>query len=120
MGRTNMTAGKLRVALVGCGQIADAHLAEIGKLPLAEVVAVCDRERDLASQAAARFAVPKIFDDLEEMLVSTRPDVVHITTPPHTHKPIAIEVLKAGAHAYVEKPFAIDLAETEEVLAAAE
>jgi predicted dehydrogenase len=114
-----MTASRLRVALVGCGQIADAHLTEIAKLPLAEVVAVCDRERDLASQAAARFKVPQIFDDFEEMLVSTRPDVVHITTPPHTHKPIAIQVLQAGAHAYVEKPFAIDLAETDEVLAAA-
>jgi predicted dehydrogenase len=115
-----MTASRLRVALVGCGQIADAHLGEIRKLPLAEVVAVCDRERDLATQAAARFDVPAIFDDLEEMLALARPDVVHITTPPHTHKPIAIEVLRAGAHAYVEKPFAIDLAETDEVLAVAE
>src|SRR6516162_4438416 len=103
-----MTAGRLRVALVGCGQIADAHLGEIRKLPVAEVVAVCDRERDLASQAAARFQVAKVFDNLDEMLASTRPDVVHITTPPHTHKPVAIQVLRAGAHAYVEKPFAID------------
>jgi predicted dehydrogenase len=105
---------------VGCGQIADAHLGEIRKLPVAEVVAVCDRERDLASQAAARFQVAKVFDNLDEMLASTRPDVVHITTPPHTHKPVAIQVLRAGAHAYVEKPFAIDLAETDEVLAVAE
>lgn len=115
-----MTQRKLRIALIGCGQIADAHLGEIRKLACAELVAVCDRDRDLAVQAGARFEVPHIFDNVEQMLTSGRPDVVHITTPPQTHKALVLEVLKAGAHAYVEKPFTIDLAEAEEVIAAAE
>src|SRR5258708_21790211 len=105
---SNMSGRKLRVALIGCGQIADAHLGEIRKIPRAELVAVCDRERDLALQAAARFGVAGVFDDVSQMLASAKPDVVHITTPPHTHRPLATEVLEAGAHAYVEKPFAVD------------
>ncbi|MBS0260690.1 MAG: Gfo/Idh/MocA family oxidoreductase [Planctomycetes bacterium] len=115
-----MSSEKLRVALIGCGQIADAHLGEIRKLAHAEPVAVCDRERDLAVQAAARFEVPQIFDDVEQMLATARPDVVHITTPPHTHKALAIAALRGGAHVYVEKPFTVDVAEADEVIAVAE
>ena len=59
-----MKRPKLRIALIGCGQIADAHLQEIRKIDSAEAVAVCDRHPDLARQAAARFGVPGVFDDL--------------------------------------------------------
>jgi predicted dehydrogenase len=110
---------KLRVALVGCGQIADAHLQEIRKIQLAELVAVCDRECDLAEQAAARFQVRRVFDDLGAMLTHVRPDVLHITTPPHTHRRLALQALATGAHVYVEKPFTLDVAEADEVLKAA-
>jgi predicted dehydrogenase len=118
--KLSMSSVKLRVALIGCGQIADAHLGEIRKLPHAEPVAVCDRERDLAVQAAARFEVPQIFDDVDQMLSTARPDVVHITTPPHTHKTLAVAALRAGAHVYVEKPFTVDVAEADEVIDTAE
>jgi predicted dehydrogenase len=105
--------------LVGCGQIADAHLQEIGKIPCADLVAVCDAYADLARQAAARFDVPATFDNLDRMLETARPDVLHITTPPHTHAAIALRALAAGVHVYLEKPFAVDAAEAEEVLSAA-
>lgn len=111
---------KLRVALVGCGQIADAHLQEIRKLPSATVVAVCDRHIDLARQAAARFGVPAVYDDLDRMLSDVRPDVLHVTTPPHTHCPIAVQALEQGAHVYLEKPFTVDAEEAAQVLAVAE
>jgi predicted dehydrogenase len=111
---------KCKVALIGCGQIADAHLQEIRKVPCAEAVAVCDRHLDLARQAAARFGVPATFDDVGRMLAATSPDVVHITTPPHTHAAIAREALAAGAHVYIEKPFTVDAAEARALLEEAE
>jgi predicted dehydrogenase len=110
---------KLRVALVGCGQIADAHLQEVRKIADAELVAVCDRQADLAEQAAARFKAPARFTDLGELLEVTRPDVLHVTTPPHTHSGIARRALAAGVHVYVEKPFTVDAAEARELLALA-
>jgi predicted dehydrogenase len=113
-----MTA-TLRAALIGCGQIADAHLAAIRRLPSAELVATCDAHRDLAEQAAARFGAPVSFDAAGEMLARVRPDVVPITTPPHTHRELTIAALAAGAHVYVEKPFALDAREAAEMLAAA-
>jgi predicted dehydrogenase len=116
---TTNDRSNLRVAILGCGQIADAHIQEIGKITGARVEAVCDRESDLAYQAAARFAVPQYYDDLERMLSEVKPDVVHITTPPHTHFALASICLRHGSHVYVEKPFAIDADETKRLLALA-
>jgi predicted dehydrogenase len=114
-----MNDRKLKVALVGCGQIADAHLQEARKIPGVEVVGVCDRHLDLARQAAARFGVSRVFTDLDLMLEQLRPDVVHVTTPPHSHHLIARRALASGAHIYLEKPFTVDVAEADDVLDAA-
>src|SRR6185436_5383812 len=109
----------LRVAVVGCGQIADAHLQEIGHIAKAKLVAVCDQQIELADQAARRFAAPAIYDDLDEMIAKARPDVVHLTTPPQTHAPLARRLLTQGIHTYVEKPFALDLREAKAIIASA-
>jgi predicted dehydrogenase len=114
-----MTGRKVRVALVGCGQIADAHLQEARKVAGAEVVAVCDRHLVLAQQAAARFRVPATFNDLGHMLEQSRPDVLHIATPPRSHLPLARQALAAGVHVYLEKPFTVGVAEADELLRAA-
>lgn len=71
---------------------------------LGRVVAVCDRERLMAEQAANRHGVHAYYDDLDRLLAAERPDVVHITTPPGSHLAIARASLDAGAHVYVEKP----------------
>jgi predicted dehydrogenase len=115
-----MVNKKLKVALVGCGQIADAHLAEVRRIPCAELVAVCDRHLDLAKQAAARFGVPGIYEDMGQMLAATSPDVVHVTTPPHTHEAVARQILEAGSHVYIEKPFTVDAAEARSLLRVAD
>lgn len=107
---------KIRVALLGCGQIADAHLQQIQRIRTAEIVGVCDVHEDLAWQAATRFGVPQHFTNMHRMLGETRPDVVHITTPAQTHAPLAIELMQAGCHVFVEKPFTMDATEARAVL----
>jgi predicted dehydrogenase len=109
----------LRVAIIGCGQIADAHLKEIKKIAGAQVVAVCDATRDLAERAAQVFAVPGCYADVAEMLGKEKIDVVHITTPPGSHKDLAIQCLRAGVHVYVEKPFTVNATDAQAVLAVA-
>lgn len=110
----------MNIALIGCGQIADAHLQELRRIPTAHVVAVCDQHLDLARQAALRFGVERMFDSSARMLAETRPDVVHVTTPPHTHRGIVLQCLAAGAHVYVEKPFTVDADEATDIIASAE
>jgi predicted dehydrogenase len=107
---------KLNVAIVGCGKIADAHVEEIQKTDTARVAAVCDLERLMAEQIAVRYGIPDYFDDYAQMLAETKPDVVHITTPPQSHLPLARQAIDAGAHVYVEKPFAVDYAEAAELI----
>lgn len=113
----NHSSHQLKVALVGCGQIADAHLQELAKIPSAQVVAVCDAYIDLARQAAERFGVPSTFVDLSEMLDVAKPDVLHITTPAHTHARLALDALRKGIHVYVEKPFTLDVDQARQVVA---
>src|SRR2546425_2893 len=97
----------LKVAIVGCGKIADAHASQIQRIKGCEIVGVCDREPLMARQLHERFPVKRYFSDLTELLSDARPDVVHITTPPESHFDIARFCLERGCHVYVEKPFTL-------------
>ena len=108
----------LKVAIVGCGKIADGHVEEIEKLPeLAKVVAVCDLEELMAEQIAERYGLPAIYSDLDEFLEKERPDVVHVTTPPAAHLPLAKRAVDAGCHVFVEKPLAPTLPQARDLVA---
>src|SRR3989449_10889923 len=67
----------LKVAIVGCGKIADAHASQIQRIKGCEIVGVCDREPLMARQLHERFPVKRYFSDLTELLSDARPDVVH-------------------------------------------
>ena len=93
------------ILIVGCGKIADGHVEEIQKLPsLATLVGVCDREPLMAEQLAVRYGVKRHFRSLDDLLSEGKPDVLHITTPPEAHLPLAQQALDAGCHLFVEKP----------------
>lgn len=97
----------LKVAIVGCGKIADAHASAIQRIKGSEIVGVCDRERLMARQLFERFPIKRHGDDLGELLREAQPDIVHITTPPESHFDIARFCLDRGCHVYVEKPFTL-------------
>jgi predicted dehydrogenase len=101
----------LRVAIIGCGRIADAHAAEIQRINGCEIVGVCDCEPLMAKQLADRFHVPQTFVEVADLLEQVHPDVVHITTPPESHFPLAKSCLERGIHVYVEKPFTLNFVE---------
>ena len=101
----------LKVAIVGCGKIADVHASQIQRVGECEIVGACDREPLMAKQFYERFPVKRYFTDLTELVSTVRPDVVHITTPPESHFQIARFCLENGCHVYVEKPFTVDAEE---------
>jgi predicted dehydrogenase len=107
----------LRIAIVGCGKIADQHVQAIHRIPGCQIVAACDREPLMAGQLADRFDIPRRFADVTAMLRGTSPDVVHITTPPQSHYVLAKQCLDAGSHVYLEKPFTVTAAEAESLIA---
>ncbi len=110
----------LRVGIVGCGKIADAHATQILRIGDCEIVGVCDREPLMAQQLCDRFPVKRYFSNLIELLTEARPDVIHITTPPESHFDIARVCLEHGCHVYVEKPFTVDAQQAEQLVDLAE
>ena len=109
----------LRVAIIGCGKIADSHASQIGRIKGCEIVGVYDREPLMAQQLAKRFPIKKAFSSLTQLLDEARPDVVHITTPPQGHFDLAKTCLEHGCHIYVEKPFTVWADEAEKLIAIA-
>ena len=109
----------LRVAIVGCGKIADAHASQIRRIPGCEIVGVCDSEPLMARQLFERFPVGAHFSDVNALIAEARPQVVHITTPPASHFDLARRCLERGCHVYVEKPFTLHAADAERLIALA-
>ena len=97
----------LKVAIVGSGKIADDHASQIKRIEGCEMVGVCDSEPLMARQFYERFPVKRYFNDLQELLNTMQPDVVHVCTPPQSHFATTRLCLEAGCHVYVEKPFAL-------------
>src|SRR5215831_9622986 len=110
----------LRVALVGCGKVADQHVDAIHRVANCEIVSLCDRELLMARQLGERFGISACFSNLSDMLRSTSPDVVHITTPPQSHYSLAKQCLESGSHVYLEKPFTITAREAQSLIDLAE
>lgn len=109
----------LRVAIVGCGKIADAHVEEIRKIPGARLVAVCDLEPLMAEQLAVRYSIPNWYSEVSEMFKAEVPEVIHITTPPQSHLALVRQAFEAGCDVFLEKPVALHHAEVKAIIQAA-
>ena len=104
--------GKLRIAIVGCGGIANQkHMPSIkANADKAYMVAFCDIIPERAEKAAKEYGVEvaKVYTDYKEMLADTSVefDVVHVCTPNVAHCPITVAAFEAGKHVMCEKPMA--------------
>lgn len=110
---------KLRYALIGAGGIAGTHMSYLSKMDDVELVALADINEAGMAQHAEKFGIPESFTDYREMLKKVKPDAVSVCTPNFLHAPCAIDALKAGAHALVEKPLAMNAREGQQMLNAA-
>jgi predicted dehydrogenase len=103
-----------RVALCGAGMVAGAHALAADAVGWS-VVAVASRRADRASAAAHQVKARAVaYHDLP-----AGADVVVVATPPSRHAPDALELLPTGVGVLVEKPFALTLAQADELVGAA-
>lgn len=101
----------LRLGVVGAGAVLQvAHLPVIKKLRTVEVAALCDTDVPKARALASRFAIPSVYDDIEELLAHEQLDAVLVCTPNHLHEPHLLAAVSAGLHVLVEKPLALSSA----------
>ncbi|MGW5014323.1 Gfo/Idh/MocA family protein [Micromonospora chalcea] len=115
--------GPPRVALIGANGHGRWHrrtIAELHAAGRAGLVALVDVRPLDAEPDAPVPPEAAVFTDHRAMLAESRPDVVVICTPPHTHLPIALDALAAGADLLLEKPPVLDLAEHLTLTAAAD
>jgi predicted dehydrogenase len=97
---------KVRLGIIGVGQIGKMHLQRYAKIPAAEVVAAADINEAELRRVAEQFKIPHVYTDFRELL--KRDDLVAVDVCLHNnlHAPVTNEVLRAGKHAYCEKPMA--------------
>ncbi len=112
----------LRVGVIGLGPIGNLHADIYRADPLAELVGVCDRDKDRADTAAARLGVPAFYD-APAMLSVLRPDLCSVTTGGYEygsdHYEPTMQALGAGCHVLGEKPISNDIACAEKMVALA-
>jgi len=103
---------KLRVAIIGAGQIAKvSHIANYQAREDVEVVAVCDINREAAASIAEQFNIPEYFTDHITMLDKVKPDAVSICIPNKFHCKVTCDALERNCHVLCEKPPAITVDE---------
>ena len=115
-----------RVALIGTGWYGKIDLFRLIQVAPVEVVALCDVDSTMLSEAADMVARrqksgrrPKTYGDYQKLLKENKLDLVLIATPDHWHALPMIEAVKAGCDVYVQKPTSIDVVESQAMLAAA-
>ncbi len=109
----------LRVGVIGLG-IGRSHVRGYQEHPAASVVAVADLDPAKLEENANLYGVPLRYETAERMLAEAELDVVSVCTPNAFHKPLTIAALEAGCHVLCEKPMALNAADGEAMIAAAE
>ena len=97
----------MKIAIVGCGFVADYYLATLPLHPELQLIGVMDRDRARADHFAERSGVRR-YDDLAELLADPDVQLVVNLTNPRSHYEISRAALEAGKHVYSEKPLAMD------------
>jgi len=94
----------IRLGVLGAGNIADLNVAGYLEDPHCDVLAVCDVDEPIAREAAERWAVPRVYTDMDALLADGDIDAVEILTPTHLHYAHVRAALEAGKHVSVQKP----------------
>lgn len=106
------------VGILGCGKASTSyHLPVIEALDTVELQWVADVDEDRASATGREYDVRYYTDPSDA--IADAPDVVHVNTPPFTHRDLTVQSLEAGAHVLVEKPMAMTGDECHEMIEAA-
>jgi predicted dehydrogenase len=97
---------KIRVGIIGCGQIAQQHMAAYQKIAGAEMVAFADLNEAAARSSAEKYGVRDVYSDFRKLLERDDLDAIDVCLHNNFHMPVTVAVLESGKHAYCEKPMA--------------
>ena len=112
---------KVKIAIIGTGWIAEAHIDSYLKMEDVEIVALADLVPGKAAKFAKKFKLNncRIYESDEELLKNEKAlDGVSICTYNRQHAPCAIDALNAGVNVLLEKPFTVTIEEAADIIKA--
>jgi predicted dehydrogenase len=115
-----MSSAPVRVGVVGLGYWGPNLVRNLAAVAGCEVAWCCDPDDERRERVAALHPASRASADIGELLADPALDAVVLATPVPTHARLAVAVLDAGKHCFVEKPLAKTVADAELVIAAAQ
>src|SRR3989442_15559818 len=96
---------RVRLAIVGCGNISQLNAPGYLQHPRCEVVALCDTDSERAKRRAREWSItPRIYTDLAQVLDDRAVDAVELLTPTWLHAEQIVAALDPGQHVWRHKP----------------
>src|ERR1700722_11719798 len=108
---------RVKVAVIGCGNISAAYLKAAQTFPILEIVALSDMNFAAAEARSAEFGIPA--QPVEAVLADSAIEVVLNLTVPKAHVEVGLKAIAAGKHVHSEKPLGVTLAEARKLVDAA-
>ena len=106
----------IKAGIIGTGFIGPAHVEALRRLGFVDVVAVSERDDQLAAAKAKELSIPKSYGDYHQLLADPDVQVVHNCTPNHLHFEVNKAIMAAGKHVISEKPLAMNSNESRELV----
>lgn len=97
---------KVKVGLIGAGQIGGFHLDGYENIDAADVLAVADIDEQKAESVADKYGIKNFYTDYRELLENEEIEAVDVCVHNNLHAPIVIDSLEAGKEVFSEKPLA--------------
>lgn len=110
----------VKFGVIGYGYWGPNVVRNLDRLDEAQVIAVCDRDANARNKVKKAYPHVRVTADASELMTSTDIDAVAVVTPVWTHFELAKAALENGKHIFVEKPFASNTAQAEELIELAE
>ncbi|MFC5649117.1 Gfo/Idh/MocA family oxidoreductase [Paenibacillus solisilvae] len=110
---------RLKVGLVGLGNIGRTHISILRQMPNVQLVGVCDQDRERAEQFAEMTGA-QAYSNHSDMLERSGLEAVIIAVPHFDHKIVALDAFKRGIHVLCEKPLAVHVKDAAETIDAYE
>ena len=108
---------KVNIGVVGIGNMGMAHAATLGKIPIANIAAICALRKNKADIFAKKIGA-KAYYDVDEMINSGDIEAIIIATPHYDHTTITLKAFAAGLHVLTEKPIAVHKADALKMITA--
>jgi len=109
---------EIGLGFVGVGFMGEGHIHFCRQLPYAKLVGVADPNLERAREVAAKYNIPHVYSNYDQLLDNRDVEAVIIATPEHLHRDVAVKAANMGKHILLEKPIAHTLQDARAIIEA--